>query len=165
MAAAPTIGRPARGLSTERANKWVLASAVITGMIYAFRRLIEPSVSSAPAKGGKGAQLLGAGSPPPALGQWVVAYGVGHIMLAVLALGAPEVAASLAMLVIAGELLTNGLSVVADIAGLEGKTPSAGSTTLSAEQVRSLANTAAAAGTAPGGANAGLVHGAGTRIP
>lgn len=128
MARSPAVGRSAQGFSTDRAQKWILAAALITGIVYAFRAVIEPSVSSSPAKG---SSLLG-GSPPPPVGKWAVAYGAGFLMLSILALGAPEVAGSFAMLEIAGVLLTNGTSVIADLSGLEGKPAAAGVSTIPA---------------------------------
>lgn len=111
--------RPAQGFSTERAQKWVLVSALLTAVIYGFRRTIEPAqTSSTPAKN-KLAALAGSGSPP-ALGQWLVSYAVAFGFLAVIALGAPEFAASLAGVVVLGNLLNNGTTIVADLAGIGG---------------------------------------------
>lgn len=123
-ASAPSVGRPAQGFGTLRAQKWILAAALVTAISYAFRRLVEPSVTAAPARGGKVAQLLGSGSPPPPLGQWAIAYGAGFLMLSIVSLGAPEVAASLAMLELAGVALTSGTSLLADIGNLEKNAPS-----------------------------------------
>lgn len=122
---APGVGRPARGFTSNQAQKWVLAAAIVIAMTYTFRKLIEPGMTAAPAKGSTAHKLAGAGSPPPPLGQWAVAYGAGFTFLALMTVAAPELAASLAMLATAGSLLTNGTSIVADLAGLEGKTNSA----------------------------------------
>lgn len=119
MMSAPTAGRPAQGFSPQKAQQWVLVAAVVTGIVYTFRRIIEPSVTTAPKKGTKAAALAGAGSPPPALGQWAIAYGAGFLFLSLMAVAAPELAGSLAMLELAGTLLTNGTSILADITGLE----------------------------------------------
>lgn len=165
----PTVGRPGRGFTTGRAERWILAAALITAVTYAFRRLVEPSLSSAPERGGQGSRMAGAGSPPPALAQWAIAYSAGFLMLSVIALGAPELAASLAMLALAGNLLANGTSLVADLTNLESGTASAATTTnaapLTASQVKTEANVAAGAGNAPGIATSGLEHGAGTITP
>jgi hypothetical protein len=117
--AAPTP-RPAKGFGTARAQKWVLAAAILTAIIYGFRRALEPSVQQAPARGGTASKLAGAGSPPPSLGHWAVAYGAGFILLSFVSLGAPEVAASIAMLMVAGTMITNGTAIVTDIQTLEG---------------------------------------------
>jgi hypothetical protein len=119
MASAPSP-RPTQGFSSEHAQQWVLASAILLAVTYTFRRLIEPSVSAAPAKGSKASALLGAGSPPPPLGQWAVSFGAAFTILALMTLAAPELAASLALMAATGSLLTNGISVVADLDGLEG---------------------------------------------
>lgn len=111
---------PARGFTTAKAESWVLASAMIVGAVYGFRRIIEPSVTTAPARGGKAAALLGAGSPPAALGQWAVAYSTSYIFLSIGAIIAPELAAALAMLIVGASLLSNGISVSTDLTTLEG---------------------------------------------
>ncbi|HWD76348.1 MAG TPA: hypothetical protein VG371_14500 [Solirubrobacteraceae bacterium] len=120
LATSPGVGRPAQGFTTGRAQRWVLTAAILTAVIYAFRRTVEPAASTAPAKGGKAAALLGAGSPPPPLGQWAVAYATGFVFLSLLTLGAPELAASLAGMMVVGGLLTNGNSIATDISQLEG---------------------------------------------
>jgi hypothetical protein len=112
--------RPAQGFGTARAQKWILAAAILTAVIYGFRRALEPSVAQAPARGGTTSKLAGAGSPPPSLGHWAVAYGAGFVLLSFLSLGAPEVAASIAMLMVAGTAITNGTALVTDIQTLEG---------------------------------------------
>lgn len=116
MSSAPTF-RPAQGFTSSRAQTWVLGSALITALIYGFRRTVE-GISNTPQKG-KVASLLGSGAPAP-LAQWAVAYGTAYLMLAVLALGAPELAASLAMMAVVGNVINNGISITTDIAGLEG---------------------------------------------
>jgi len=121
LPSSPGVGRPAQGFTSARAQRWVLTAAILTAVIYTFRRIVEPSVLTAPPRGGTTAKLTGSGSPPPSLGHWAVAYGTGFVLLSVLTLGAPEVAASLAMLMVAGSALTNGSSLVADVTGLEGK--------------------------------------------
>lgn len=154
----------APGYSTARAQQIILAAALITAVVYAFRRAIEPAVSAAPARGGKAHALAGLGSPPPALGVWAFAYGTGFLMLSVLSLGAPELAGGLAALVIAGELLTNGQAIAADVAQAE---QTAGAATSAAQAFGSAANVAgigaaSGANTAVGGvAAAGRGAGAG----
>jgi hypothetical protein len=144
----PPTPRPAKGFGTLRAQKWVLTAAILTAIIYAFRRLVEPSLSAAPPQGGQAQKLIGSGSPPPALGEWAVAYGTGFLLLSILTLGAPEVAGSLAMLLIAGELLTNGLAIAADIGNLEKQL--SGSTSSSSSTPKVNPNTGKGAGQAAG---------------
>lgn len=124
MANPPTVGRPAAGFGTQRAQKWVLAAAILSAVMYGFRRIVEPSVSEAPARGGKVAKITGAGSPPPSLSHWAISYGAGFFLLSVLSFGAPEVAASIAMLMVAGTGLTNGTAILTDINSLEGASSS-----------------------------------------
>lgn len=119
MATAPTP-RPTQGFSSARAQRWVMAAALIVGMTYALRRIVEPGMAAAPARGSTAHRVAGAGSPPPSLQRWAVAYGTGFTILALVALPAPEVAGSLAVLVVAGTLLANGTSITADLAHLQG---------------------------------------------
>jgi hypothetical protein len=173
LPSSPSVGRPAHGFTTGRAQKWVLTAAILVAVMYAFRRIVEPSVTTAPARGGTAAKITGAGSPPPALGQWAVSYGVGFLLLSVIALGAPELAASVAMLMVAGSFLTNGTSLIADISGLEGKTPNSPAVNAAAQAVTqtspAIAQGAAAGETAETGgstiAGQGAVTGIGQVAP
>jgi hypothetical protein len=121
MANLPTAPapRPAQTFTTARAQQWVLASAIVVAVVYVFRSLVEPAMTTAPAKGSKVSAILGAGSPPPALGTWAISYGAGFIFLAVISLAAPELAATLALMTATGSLLANGQSVASDLANLE----------------------------------------------
>lgn len=121
MSAAPTV-RPAQGFGTAKAQRWILASALIVGMTYMLRRFVEPTVTDAPARGGKAQRLAGHGSPPPSLAHWSTAYAAGFMFLALLALPAPELAASIAVLATTGTLLSNGLAIAADLGNLQGTT-------------------------------------------
>jgi hypothetical protein len=115
----PNVGRPAQGFTTGRAQKWILTSAIITGVIYMFRRLVYEGGTVKQAA--TAARVAGHGNPPPPLSQWATAWIGGYLLLAVLAVGAPEIAGSFAILALAGDLLTNGIGIVADLAQLEGK--------------------------------------------
>ena len=137
---------------SSRAEKWVLAAALITALAYGFRRLIEPSVSSAPAQGGQVAQLLGTGSPPPPAGKWAIAYGVGFIALALMAELAPELAAALAGMEITGVVLGNANGIVTDLAslGLSDSSTSTSTSTSSSTSAANVADTATASGVLAG---------------
>jgi hypothetical protein len=133
MAAQAPAPRPAQAFSSARAQRWVMAAAIVVAMTYTLRRIVEPAMTTAPARGTQAARLAGHGSPPPSLQRWAVAYGGGFMMLALVAFPAPEVAASLAMLLVVGTLLTNGTAIAADLNTLGGATPgSAPSTTADA---------------------------------
>lgn len=110
---------PGSGLTPGRAQGWVLVAAIITGVVYAFRKVIEPATpSSSKTTGVK--SLLGSGPAPP-IEQWVVSYGTAFLILSVIAFASPETAGSLSILIVIGTLLANGQSVVKDINALEGK--------------------------------------------
>lgn len=157
--AAPTP-RPARGFTTSRAQRWILTSAILTAVIYAFRRLVEPTTGAAsPAKGGALARLAGAGTPPASVEHWAVGYSAAYLMLAILALVAPEAAASLAAITVLGNLLTNGTTIAADITGLEGSTPPppgppAAVSSMTVARPASTSTAPAASVSAPGTSNA-----------
>lgn len=118
MAATPAP-RVTQGFSSTRAQQWILVAAILTGVIYGFRRVVEPASGSSSPSSGKLARLAGAGAPPD-LEHWAVSYGAAFLMLSVLSLGAPELAASIAAMAVAGNLLANGTTIAADLAGLEG---------------------------------------------
>lgn len=168
MVASPTVGRPAQGFTSQRAQRWVLAAALLSAMIYGFRRIIEP-VSGNTTSSGTAAQKLAGTGTPPTLSHWAIAYGAGFLMLSVISLGAPELAASLAMLMVVGELLSNGTTIVADITGLE--TSGTGQSGLPADVklaagaaniTQGAADTASAAVGAAGSVGAAGVKGAGS---
>lgn len=109
---------PSPDFTQQQAQKWILASAVVLAVIYGFRRLVETAAPSQPS--GPISSLIGTGAPPPAM-QWAVSYAVAMFGLSLLALAAPEVAGGLAMMTVAGALLTNGTAVSRDVAALKGK--------------------------------------------
>lgn len=137
---APTTGRPAKSFSTQRAQKWILAAAILSAVIYGFRRIVEPATGNTSSTGTAAQKLAGTATPPTA-SHWAVAYGAGFLILSVISLGAPEVAASIAMLMVVGELLTNGVTIASDIANLQGTpapvavTPAPSTTPANATQV------------------------------
>ncbi|HET9721121.1 MAG TPA: hypothetical protein VFP55_13655 [Solirubrobacteraceae bacterium] len=115
----PAVSRPARGFTTSRAQRWVLTAGLLTLIIYTFRRIVEPTTSAAP-RGGSAARLAGHGSPPPSLEHWAVSYGAAFLGLSILAMATPELAASIAALAVAGNLLSNGSAITSDITRLQG---------------------------------------------
>lgn len=108
---------PARDFTPARAQAWVLMAAVVTGIIYTFRKVIEP-VTPSSAKSSLPSKLLGAG-PPPSVEQWAVSYGAAFLMLSVIAVVSPETAGSMAILIVVGTLLANGTAIVKDINSLK----------------------------------------------
>lgn len=154
---APTAGRPAQGFTTAKAQSWVLVSAVLTAVIYAFRKMVEPSTPPSK-KTGKLASLVGAGQTPTTE-NWVISYGAAFMILSIVALGAPELAASLAIMALAGNLLTNGITLASDLTNLEGTvTPTS---TNEATIGAATQQTATGAGAAVSGAAAGAAKAAG----
>lgn len=86
-------------MNVDQAQNAVTGSAVLVAGVYAYRKLIEtPPTSSSTA-------------------HFVIGYAFTFITLAVLAQAAPELGGMLAILVAAGDFLTNGLSLTKDLTG------------------------------------------------
>lgn len=146
---APGVGRPARGFTTARAQRWIIVTAVLTAVIYTFRRLVEPTTPSSTGSTRPSLARLAGSGPPAPLEQWAVSYTVAFLGLAILALGAPELAASLALMMLAGNLLTNGVTITADITHLNAQP-----TTSPPAPILSTTTAPAATTSAPGNASA-----------
>lgn len=115
--AVPSLPRPAKGFTSASARKWVLTSALVSGLIYLVRHLVEGETSPAPSTNAA-RQFLGQGSPPN-VSQWFIAYATGYLGLALLAVAAPEIAASLAIFVLAVTVLESGGQLAKDLGELE----------------------------------------------
>jgi hypothetical protein len=116
--------RPAKGFTSARAEKWVMASALITAIVYLVRHLVEGESSPEPATSAARA-FLGQGSPP-SVGQWLIAYATGFLGLAILAALAPEIAASAAMFVVFATFIESGGQLATDLQKLESGTAGPG---------------------------------------
>jgi len=115
--AAPTTRPPGKGFTTPRAERWVMAAALITAAVYTVRRLVEGETSPAPATSAA-REFLGQGSPPN-FAQWIIAWGTGFTGLALLALALPELAGALATFVVLATFLESGSQLATDIGLLE----------------------------------------------
>ena len=72
----------------------------MVALVYGYRRVTET------AQTGTLKNIIGLGNPVP-LGQWATAWGVTYLILSILASATPPVGGSMAILVMAGDLLTN----------------------------------------------------------
>lgn len=149
--ASGSLPRPAKGFTGPRAQKWVLTSALVTALIYTVRHLVEGDTSPAPASNAA-RQFLGQGSPP-SFGQWAIAYGTAFLGLSLLAVAAPEVAASLAMFTLVVTFLESGGQLANDLKALEGGTAGSGAA--------GVTGTTSAAGAAGGPVTSGTAGTAG----
>ena len=116
------------GMSTGKAQGWIIVSAIVTGGMYFLRRMVETADIGTSTSKSKIEAVLGSGAPP-ALETWLLAYGITYFGLAIMAMAAPELAAAFAILVLAVNGINNGVTVAADIGGLEGggfMTPTSG---------------------------------------
>ncbi len=134
--------RPTKGFTSARAEKWVLTSALITGVVYLVRHLVEGQSSAPPATSAARA-FLGQGSPPN-VGQWLIAYATGFLILAVLAALAPELAAGSAMLIVFSTFIESGGQLAADLKTLESGAGGGSSAALPAGYVSPAARAAVA---------------------
>jgi hypothetical protein len=100
-------------MSDAHAEQWITVSAVTVAGVYAYRRLTEPAKPPATAK-----KIVGIGDLPP-LGPWATAWGLTFLMVALMAEVSPSLGGSFAILIAAGDLLTNSASVFADVAKQE----------------------------------------------
>lgn len=91
-----TIGTVTSG----QADQWIIASAAVTGGIYAYLKW-------------RGAQT----APVPV---FVTAWGVVYVTLSLMALPAPGLGAGFAMLVMVSDLLANGKDLADEINKVEG---------------------------------------------
>ncbi len=95
------------------AEKWVTISALMVGGIYAYRRLTEATSTPVTVK-----KLVGIGNPVP-LGAFATAWGFTFLVVAMMAEAAPGLGGAFAILIAAGDFLTNSSSVFQDVTNLE----------------------------------------------
>jgi hypothetical protein len=113
-------------MTGDQAEKTIVTSALVVAGIYAYRRMTEqPAAPPITLK-----QVAGVGQLPP-LGAWATAWGFTYLVIAVVAVGAPELAAAFAILIATGDLLTNAKSIFGDVGKQEGQAPAASTSTAS----------------------------------
>lgn len=106
-------------MTRSGAETAVVISALVTGSLYAYRKLTEPAIaSSAPARvrGGKVSQALGTSTPPVAVGKFAVGYSFAYMSLAFTAAVLPDLAGAMAILITTAVLIVQGEAVFTDIA-------------------------------------------------
>lgn len=103
-------------MSPDGAQRAITTSAVIVGMVYAYRRLFEGSAQTGAhiATGNSVKQLVGIGPPPP-LGHWIVGYGFAFLLISWMAEVDPGLGGGFAILMAVGTLLTQGQQMLADV--------------------------------------------------
>jgi hypothetical protein len=82
-----------------KAEGMITLSAMIVTIVYAYRKLVEPSKVSAPTA------------------HFVIGFGFLYVSLSMLALGVPELAGMFAILIAVADLLSNGQALVKDYQG------------------------------------------------
>lgn len=87
-------------MNQASAERWVTVSALTVAIVYAYRRITEG------AQQGTLKNVLGIGTPVP-LGQFMTAWGVTYLTVAIIASAAPPFGGGLAILIMASDLLGN----------------------------------------------------------
>lgn len=96
-------------MSRDQAERAVIISALVVGIVYAYRRLEEPTSSGVTLP-----RLIGAGAPA-GFAPWVTAWGTVFFMLAIASEFAPGPAGAFAILVATSDVLTNGAALFTDL--------------------------------------------------
>jgi hypothetical protein len=132
---------PRAGFSSQKAEKWIVVSALLTAAIYGFRRLVEGEGTPTPSTS-KARAFLGQGTPPD-FAQYLIAWGAGYGFLALFALAVPELAAAFAMLVLLVSVLESGGQLATDLQTIE---HAAGTQTTGQAAVQGVTGAASAGG-------------------
>lgn len=125
-------------MDSSTAERWVVISALVVAGVYGYRRLVEPVES------GNIKNIVGIGNPVP-LGQFATAWGFAYLVIAIMASANPGLGGSFAILVMAGDLLTNTPSITKDVAKGSGTTATSSSTTSTTTTTATPAQQVAAA--------------------
>lgn len=102
-----------------KAEKTIVTCAIVVFAMWGFRSLYE--MGNAPVEAGEAVhkgglkELVGLEPHPSHPGQFLVGFGFTFFVLSIVAMGAPELAASFAVLVAVGTTLTNGYSLFTDV--------------------------------------------------
>lgn len=99
-------------MSKQGAERAVVISALVVFGMYFYRVITEGQSKQ---QGGV-AQLLGIGAPAN-IGRFVTGWGFAYLVLAILAEASPPFGGSLAILVAAGDFLTNGSDLFQQLTG------------------------------------------------
>jgi hypothetical protein len=98
------------------AEQAVMASAIVVAGTWGYRKLVEPTASTAevssPVK-----QLIGLEPTPAPAAKFMVAFGFTYLALSLATMGAPDVAGSMAILIATGSILSNGATLFTDVSG------------------------------------------------
>lgn len=103
-------------MDRNNAESTVTTSALIVGVVYAYRYFTEGPSSAAPSLAHPTAakQLAGAGGLPP-LSHFIIGYGFAFMIISVIAQAEPDVGGPLAALVALGTVLAQGQALFGDV--------------------------------------------------
>lgn len=115
----PAVHSP--GSSSRKGGQGaILASAMVIGATWGYRKLIEPAAQPKPHES-QARKIAGLEPQPASTAQFAVAAGFVFFALSVTNLAAPELASAFAVLFATGYLLTNGTAVFNDISAQLGQ--------------------------------------------
>jgi hypothetical protein len=100
----------------KSADPAILASALVVGGIWGYRRLVEPAGQVA-STGFSAKSVAGLAGAPAAAAEFIPAFAFVYITLALVGMAEPDAARSFALLVAIGDVLTNGAALFGDIGG------------------------------------------------
>lgn len=103
-------------MQRSSAESTVTTSALIVGVVYAYRYFTEGPSSDAPSLAHPTAakQLAGAGGLPP-LSHFIIGYGFAFMIISVIAQAEPDIGGPLAALVALGTVLAQGQALFGDV--------------------------------------------------
>ena len=104
-------------MSRDQAERAIMTSALVVAIIYAYRRLDEPTSPGATIN-----RLVGAGSPVN-FAAWATAWGTVFFMLTLVAEVMPGPAGAFAILTATSDVLVNGRQLFADLGQQTNPTP------------------------------------------
>jgi hypothetical protein len=140
----------------KSADPAILASAIVVGGVWLYRKLIEP-VASVPATGSlKG--LVGLEAAPAQTAQFIPAFAFVYIVLAVVGMGAPSIARSAAITIALGDILSNGVAVSSDITGQTGGAAATAAKSATTATVKPAPASSSKAAFATGNGRSKIVH-------
>lgn len=100
-------------VTTSQAQTAVSTSAFVVAAVFAYRKLVEPASSK----------------PAAPTSHFILGFGFAFIALSLIAQGAPELGAMMAILVATGDALANGKPLLDDVTGALKRTSATTSST------------------------------------
>jgi hypothetical protein len=110
-------------MDRSAADHAVLASAIVTGGVWGYRKLVEPTASTKETSGSALKRLAGLEPTPAPTSQFLVGFAFTFLTLSLLLEASPETAGAFSILIATGSILTNGVTIFNDIGSQLGTEP------------------------------------------